>query len=211
MLPVRGLTESLNRLAPLLLLCVSLAACGGTERDVSDCDRRGINARQGREGRCIEEGVVHAVVNRGNVLRLRELEVRLLGVDTRMRVADRYAGSEVADGAFVILTLAVRNKLDVATPFDIAQNQVSLVIGRRTYREDFEAENGPVADSFLFTDDTAVRPNETDTGKIVFDVPSEAAERIQARTQAAELRFLNFTDAGRWDRAGEVGIIRLWR
>lgn len=220
----------MTRAVPFLL-AVALAACGGDGdrrapppgaalspespatpgEEQSDCDRRGIDVARGREGRCRENGVDFTVVDRGHVLELRELEARLLDVEIVERVSDRFAGTETAAGAFVVVTLAVTNKLDRRAYFDLAQGQARLAVGGRTYVEDFEAENGPVPDSFLFMDDSTLRPGETSTGKIVFDVPPAVAAGLTKPRSGADLLILNFTDEGAWDRVEDIGVIRLWQ
>ncbi|MDP8944279.1 MAG: DUF4352 domain-containing protein [Actinomycetota bacterium] len=219
------------RTVPLALLAVALAACGGDGamtapspgaalspeapavpgQEASDCDRRGIDVARGREGRCRENGITFTVVDRDHLLELRELKVRLLDLEIAERVSDRAAGTETAAGAFVILTLAVTNKLDRPAHFDLAQGQARLAVGGRTYVEDFDAENGPVPDSFLFSDDSAIRPDRTRSGKIVFDVPAIVAARLTRPRSGANLLVLDFSDEGAWDRVEEVGVIRLWR
>ena len=220
-----------KRAGPLLVLAVALAGCGG-EGDTrapppgaalspesppspggerSDCDRKGIDVARGREGRCRENGVNFTVVDRDHVLELRELRARLLDVSVTERVSDRFAGAKTAAGTFVVLALEVTNKLGRRAYFDLTQGQARLAIGGRTYVEDFEAENGPVPDSFLFMDDSTLAPGETTAGKLVFDVPAPVAARLTRPRSGANLLIVNFTEEGAWDRVGDIGVIRLWQ
>lgn len=174
----------------------------------SSCESKGINAQEKKEGVCEgESGQKVRVVNRDSLLRMRELNVRLVNVE----VTDTLSGAidtQAARGKFVILTLAVTNKLDSPVSFDDSQDQVALISDGKTYSEDFDAENGGIESSFVWQSEE-IQPEETLTGTIVFDIPEKAAAEFQSADAAGNLAITNFSD-GINEEPSIVGVIRLY-
>jgi len=151
------------------------------------------NLEAPREGKCIDGKSKYVVVNRGSELQLPELDARLVSIDTAETLAD--VGVTRPDGVYVVLTLAITNRLTQPVAFDENQNQVTLStsVGRdyNLYSEDFDAENGGDEDSFLWQS-KEIQPDTTQTGTVIFDLPPKAVETLD---KDGNVNVLNFSDA----------------
>ena len=183
---------------------------GGEGEEVSeegDCDELGINREVGNEGRCTREGVELVVVDKGSLLKLRELNVRLLSMKTTDTVSGEFGESKTANGTFVIFDLEVLNKANSPMYFDDSQEQVYLYLGDNEYTEDFEVENYVLDDSFVNKFEE-VQPETATTGTVAFDIPPKLVGDLQRN---GNLAIFNFSDAGEAGAATQSGIIRTYK
>jgi Domain of unknown function (DUF4352) len=186
------------------------AAAEDTEGELEtsgDCDELGINGDEMREGDCSENGTDYRVVNRDSTLQLPELSAKLAGIELTDAVGGQYE-SETADGTFAVFTLEIKNKLHTPTEFDEYQEQVSLLVNGNTYTQDFDAENGPLENSFLWMGE-AIQPEATETGAVVFDLPKPVARKVE---DEGNLQILNFSDTSSYGGTPSkpVGVIRTY-
>jgi hypothetical protein len=171
-----------------------------------DCEELGINYKELKEGECTENGSTLVVINRDSTLKLPELNVRLLNIETTESVGGEFE-TENANGIFAVFTLEVKNKLHSPVTFDEGQEQVSLLVNENEYTEDFEAANGPLESSFLWIGEP-IQPEATQTGDVIFDVPRSIARKIETE---GNLNVLNFTDTGTYAPPEKaLGVIRTY-
>jgi hypothetical protein len=169
-----------------------------------NCTQKGITASAGKEGTCIDDnGHRVMVVNRASELRLNEMDVTMKPI----RVSD-VVGRGVyrlpADGAYVIVTLTVRNKLK--RPALFRPEELSLLLGPSTFTHDSAAESVDPR-SFLSLGEL-IRPGRTLTGRVIFDVPQESVQylTIDGNVVVAQFRDLDYTYAFE-----TVGYFRTYR
>lgn len=171
-----------------------------------ECEELGINYKELNEGECTEDGSTLVVVNRDSTLRLPELSVRLLDIETTDSVGGEFA-TDTANGTFAIFTLEVKNKLHSPVTFDEGQEQVSLTVNENEYTQDFEASNGPLESSFLWIGEP-IQPEATQVGDVIFDVPKAIARKIETE---GNLDILNFSDTETYGQPEKpLGIIRTY-
>ena len=207
--------------AAVATLAVVVAGCsGGTKSKAratvlsssSDCDLKGITAGPRREGACVARGVRITVANRAHVLRGKDYDARILNVRTTRALHTR-SGELRAHGRFVIVRLSIKNTVAAPHEFDRASDLVFLLVDKKYFGESREAERNPALSPFR-SRSTALQPDETATGTVVFDVPVEPAKNLNAR--GSNLIFVNFSDeAKRFPTGTEpleaLGYIRLWK
>jgi hypothetical protein len=204
-----------------VLVAVTAAGCGGktTKRTASfsaatsDCDRKGITTHEAREGICDVRGFTITVANRAHLLRVGEYDVRFVRLRTAKTLHTRSGQTMHARGTFVLLTLRVKNTLDVPVAFDRHSNLVSLRVDRKDFTENREAEGDPSIGSYRLHG-RGMQPDETDTGTIVFDLPAEHAKNIYARGSNAV--FINYSgESSGYPASGNapkrLGYLRLWK
>lgn len=109
-----------------------------------DCESKGITKSRGREGTCREGGTEVVVVDRNSVLKLSELNARLISVDSNAVRSNPGMGTERAGGEFVTFELEITNKLSQPDYFDDFQDQVKLSLRGATYTQDFDVQNGVI-------------------------------------------------------------------
>jgi len=177
------------------------------EETEGDCDELGINPEIGREGTCTSDGVSLVVVDKGSLLKLRELDLRLLGMETQKTVTGEYGETKSANGIFVIFDLEVTNKTSSPVYFDSSQEQAVLFLGENEYTEDFEVENWALEDSFVNKFEE-IQPETSTTGSIAFDVPPKLLPDLR---KTANLDILNFSDEGQIDSVTQLGVIRTYK
>lgn len=171
-----------------------------------ECEELGINAGEMKEGECSEDGSTFVVANRDSTLQLPELSARLVDVEITDSVGGEFE-SDTANGTFAIFTLEIKNKLHSPVTFDEGQEQVSLVVNENEYTQDFEASNGPLESSFLWIGEP-IQPEATQTGDVIFDVPTPIARKIETE---GNLDILNFGDVGTYEQPQKaIGIIRTY-
>lgn len=162
------------------------------------------------EGTCIDGKYKYDVVNRNSTLKLEELDVDLVSIDTTDVLAD--VGVERPNGVFLVITLAVTNRLSAPVYFDDTQDQTTYgatVNGDyNQYTEDFDAENGGDEQSFLWQG-KEIQPDTTQTGTIIFDVPQEAVDNLD---KDGNINILNFSDAESYGGRAKlpIGVIRTY-
>ena len=203
---MRALGVALFAVAGLLVV-----SCGGDGESSSDpatrsaCDKRGINEQTRREGTCTDNGVRYTVVNRDSRLRIPELTARLVEVE-KVKSIEGESRSVTANGTYVIVRLAITNRLRV--PTDVREGQVLLTLKAYTYPAANRDEgNQALRDSFVNQRDAKIRPGETRTGAVVFDIPV-AAVRSLGKPRSSVF-VLPFSEAGQ-EKPGRVGEFRLY-
>lgn len=177
------------------------------DSEAGSCEELGITHEVGKEGRCVEEGVTNVVVNKGSLLKLKELNARLLDTETVKSITGEYGDTKTANGVFVIFELEITNKAHTPTYFDSGQEQAYLSLGENLYTEDFDAENYAL-DSSFFSNFEEIQPETPSTGTIVFDVPKKLVPDLR---ESGNLEILNFSDEGYSEEATEVGIFRTYQ
>lgn len=175
--------------------------------DDEDCDALGINRAERKEGTCREGGRRYTVVNRDSTVRLKELDARLLSIETPGPTLSNDLGTERANGTFVIVRLAVTNKLHAPVSFeDGIDPQVYLLLDDSMYTPHFDAANGVVEDSFVWQGEE-IQPKTTQEGAVIFDVPRNAVKDLE---RSGNIQILNFSDVDRNRPRLPVGVIRTY-
>jgi hypothetical protein len=203
-------------LAAAVSLAAILASCDGGDAptDVekkSGCDDRGINPERGRTGTCLQGGYKLTVVNRGDLLELEGWAIKLNDYATAKTLGEGSGEVARATGTFVVFDLTVTSKLDRPTNFDDNQDQMALSLGDSTFRQSFEAANGPVDDSCLTEEPAVIQPGASKTCKIIFDVPSKAAANLTSQKAVGNLNFFSDVVEVGFEENTRVGTIRLYR
>ncbi len=177
------------------------------EEAEGDCDELGINPEVGKEGTCTSEGLSLVVVDKESMLKLRELNLQLLGMETQKTVTGEFGETKSANGVFVIFDLEVTNKTSSPVYFDSNQEQAVLFLGDNEYTEDFEVENWALDDSFVNKFEE-IQPETSTTGSIAFDVPPKLLPDLK---RTANLDILNFSDEGQIESTEQLGVIRTYK
>lgn len=204
-------------LAAAVSLAVILASCGGggdastNVEQESGCDDRGINPERGRTGTCLQDGYKLTVVNRGDLLEVEGWTIELNDYATAKTLGEGSGKVARAGGTFVVFDLTVTSKLKRPANFDDNQDQLALSLGDSTFRQSFEAANGPVADSCLTKKPAVIQPGASKTCKIIFDVPSRVAANLTSREAVGNLNFFPAIVEGGYEESSRVGTIRLYR
>lgn len=172
-----------------------------------DCDSMGINRAVGREGTCTDDGVQLVVIDKESVLKLNELNLRLLDIETTKTVSDEFGTTKSANGIYAIFALEVVNKTNSPVYFDSSQEQALLYLGDNEYTEDFEVENYALDDSFVSKFET-IQPDTSMTGSIAFDIPPKLVHDLG---NGGNLAILNFSDEGEAGAAKQIGIVRTYK
>ena len=158
--------------------------------------------------RCTLNGVLITVAHGIHTLRLKTLDVKVVGVRTASTVSN--AGiSSTAKGEFLIITIDVANRADSPETFDDGgfQQQTQLELDGASHTEDFNAENEADAQSFV-TNNSALQPGESTTGDLVFDVPPGAAAKATSDSRDV-LIIGNFGDDLSQEQPSTLGLITL--
>jgi uncharacterized protein DUF4352 len=222
----RRLTKLIRDLVRPLILLVALAlvagGCGGSTKheakatvqsSSSDCAFKGITAGPRREGTCVARGVAITVADRAHWLHGKDYDARVLGMRTASKLRAGASGTIHPHGRFVIVSLSVKNTLDSAHEFDRRSDLVFLFVDGKYFSERADAENDPALAPFRLRT-TAVQPDETATGTVVFDVPAQHAKHLSAA--GSDLILVNYSDEAKGFPTGKqqlqtLGYIRLWK
>lgn len=172
------------------------------ESGESNCDEKGINGEERKEGSCSEDGQKWVVVNKGSTLELKGLDAKLLGVQTNKSLGSEY-GSETASGVYVTAELAITNKTH--GPAEFEESQCTLLIDNNVYTQDFEVQNGTEQRSFLWSVEGGIPAQGTVTGTVTFDVPAKVAKRVG---KTGNIDISNFGEEV--GNASELGVIRTY-
>lgn len=167
------------------------------------CDEKGINAQEGNEGTCIEEGKRITAVNKDSTLSLKELDAVLVGIEQTKTL-----GGESANGTYALFTLKVTNKASEPKDLGSLGEQPILSVNGKTYTRDTEAEIG--LDGPFGITESEVQPDETVTGQVVFDLPPPASSQLETPKGAGNLALFNFSDEDP-ETAKSAGVIRLYQ
>jgi hypothetical protein len=162
-----------------------------------DCQALGMTRQKMREGACTHGGAKVYVANRGTMVHLREMDVRLNGFGIRA------AGRRKRD---VVLSLTVTNNLRRRMAFDAGSAQTALHLGRRVYVEDRKAENRP-GPSFAWRN-AGIRPGRTQTATVTFRIPRSLVRRLST---VGNLVVTQFTDAGSARPRERIAVLRTYR
>jgi hypothetical protein len=172
--------------------------------DLELCDVKGINPKKLREGACTEkDGTKVKVVNRGSLLSLPQLDVRVINITPATEIAREFDTPLV--GSYVIAQVSITNKLN--SPLDPnAQDLFALVLDDREFHPNFDAMNDGENPLMGYDD---LQPDETATGRVVFNV---AAKRIHALDTNGNLLVLQFSDADGFGGKPKhrIGVIRTY-
>jgi hypothetical protein len=205
--------KSKSILAAVALAVAAMLFVFSREPDAPDtretCTAAGIDPQTMAEGTCYVGGTKQVVVDSGHLLRMGSLDARLLGARVARRLTGP-GGTKLAKGRFVTFDLALTNRTDAPVVF--GENQAVLLV-RRYYGEDVEAEEGYAPDS-LGSRGRSVAPGETVHGSLTFQVPPGEAGLVDRR---GNLDLGNFGSGGgdfepeALLQEPEVGVIRTYR
>lgn len=216
-----------------MLLVGALAGCGGgsTHKDKTtapgasaatgplasttpgagstDCNARGINPTGMREGTCTHAGVTWVIVDEDHTLKLKTLWARLMGVRTAKSLTSTTAAA-TANGAFVVASVTITNKLHLPQMFDAASaQQAGLILDGTVFKEAVAAESQADPSSCLKLA-SSIAPDQSETCDLIFDVPAHAAADL-GRHGSGDLYLVNFgADLGGSVLPQRIGQIRLY-
>jgi hypothetical protein len=173
-----------------------IAAVASTSPVSGDCQAMGMTRQKMREGPCTHGGAKVYVANRGTLVRLREMDVRLNGFGVRR------AGRGTR---YVVLSLSVTNHLRRRTAFDAGSAQTSLHLGRHVYVEDRKVENRP-GPSFAWLN-AGIKPGRTQTATVTFRIPRSLVGDLST---VGNLVVTQFTDAGRARPRERIAVLRTY-
>jgi len=225
-----GKSPAILALAILAVALLVLAGCGGprgnsdgnktetgsakkkksgqAKKDARSCEARGINVEQGREGTCIRDGTRFTVVDKGHVLRLREVTVRVLDVSTRSSLSGPVGVVKPEKGAtFVLVELLVRNKSNTPEVFNRSEKQVRVLVAGAGFPVAPGGES--VVPSSFFNQNRTLKPGQSQKGTAVFKMKSTAAQALELRGADPQVLIWNFSDATGQKPAN--GAVRLWQ
>jgi hypothetical protein len=169
-----------------------------------NCPAKGIDPTEMKEGACMDEGTLNVVVNRGDLLEMETLDVRLEGMRETPAPARGERGAPADD--LVTFDLAVSNPTDAPMTLD----EVKTVL----YSGGLHMPDAPAERSLptsLRADPKPIRPGQTVHGTLVFRLPTEEAKSLY------ENGNLDFGNVGSESNdyepesifgAAELGVIR---
>jgi hypothetical protein len=169
------------------------------------CSSQGIDREQVLEGACREDGVSYVVANRTSLLRLDSMTVAITGFSASPVVRERKRTIRSRRGAFVRVTLTIKNRETTARRFTYGQtilgiagnNYPESLVAERTHPEALAKANGGV-----------VTPGGTLRGDVLFDVLPEDIERLPTE---GRLFITNFgVRAGTRAALRQLGQFRLY-
>jgi hypothetical protein len=208
----------MSRKTKLILGAVALAVVGmlfvfsrepGGPDTRDTCRAAGIDPETMAEGTCYVGESKQVVVDFGHLLKIESLDARLLGARVARRLTGP-GGTKLARGRFVTFDLALTNR--TGAPAVFGESQAVLLV-RRDYGEDVEAEEGYEADS-LHSQGRSIEPGETVHGSVTFQVPPGEAKLVD---REGNLDLSNFGSGGgdfepeALFQEPEVGVIRTYR
>lgn len=172
-----------------------------TEDPTRNCDVQGINSERGKEGSCLEDGIVYTVVDRESKLRLPELDVRLVETNTTAAHPD---GGNPANGLYVIFTVEITNR--TSEPESLRADQAFLALNGEGYSRDTDAELS--LNAYPELDD--LQPGKARTGRLIFEIPAPTARALRVRAVGANLTLVQFSESDQLPRPKRLGQIRLY-
>ena len=191
-----------SRVSCSLALLVLFAGCGGDDEGYRGDPR--CFAEGSRNASCVSGGVRYWVVDRASTVRIPGgLEARLDDI----RTVDQVSGAQPERGTFVVASLSVRNLSARPLALNTDGQSLSLSLGKGDYfAHDGDAERA-VAGAF-----SRLNPlprGVQGSGLVVFDVPRDAAERIDEFP--AYLTIFQPPERCPGRSAQCFGYIRLWK
>ena len=162
-------------------------ADSGSEAETIDCASLIAASDTGTcEG---DRGATYEVVYLDHILTMQSQEAAIRSITTHDEVG---VGSftKRANGTFVVIDLAVTNRLSVPKAFDPLADDTYLTVEgdfvnlgapalAGAYSQAFGAANNPGTGSFVWQN-RPIQPNETRNGTVIFDVPADVAEEVTA-------------------------------
>lgn len=170
------------------------------------CPAMGIVEPGEKEGACTLNGTWYVVANGKSKLRLKLLHAAIRGISVAQEVPQgRGKPRARPQGAFMLISLMVENRDDVAHRF--GAGQAVLAIGNQQYHDVGRVERG-FPDALAYAGRGAIPPGGVARGEVVFDVVPEDLRRIGT---GGRLFISNFTNLNRGvGSTGEVGYLRLY-
>jgi hypothetical protein len=200
MMSLRSIATPAAGSIALLTVIAILTGCGGggaTTTLLSACGR-GINVAKGQTGECVEyPGLRLAAVSRHSTLHLTTLSARVLETRTARSFSVPQVHAAIARGLYLVIGLKITNLTDSPRSFNTnhatSTTQTQLIVGRNTYNDAFKAENTVDPHSFLTQASRLIKPHESRTGDVIFDLPPAVARGIAAgKAKEAGLAISNF-------------------
>ena len=169
---------------------------------------KGVTAGARREGSCVARGVTITVANRRHWLHGKEYDARVLSAHTATKLRKLRA-----HGKFLVVRLAIKNKLDIPREFDRRSDLVFLLVDKKYFGERRDAEGNAALKPFRLRRND-LQPDEIVTGAVIFDLPVKHSHNLFA--QGSNLIFVNFSDEAKRFPGGTqplqaLGYIRLWK
>jgi hypothetical protein len=180
-----------------------------TPATVGDCNALGINPTGMREGTCTHGGITYVIVDEDHTVKLRTLSGSLSGIHIAKSLMND-AAVATAHGDFLVATLSITNELAHQRTFDRGHTQqTGLILDGTVYKEDVGGENAD-PNSCLRQKGGPIRPGDTLTCDVVFDVPGSAAADL-GKHGSGDLYLINFgLDLSGSTLPYTVGQIRLY-
>lgn len=175
----------------------------------TDCEKRGIDSGDLREGTCFEGNTQIHVVDRHSVLKMDTLEAKLVRIRDRKTVHGP-ADSKTADGEFVTFELAITNRTN--SPAAVVAGQFVLLAGE-LHGESVELDERYEPKSFL-SRHREIAPDATEVGTVTFATSTEGAESV---TESGNLDVVNLgtsvpaLEPEKLLHEDEYGVIRTYR
>lgn len=181
----------------LLTVIATLTGCGGGAATTTPLSACSINLAKGQTGQCVQyPGLRLTAVSRHSTLRLPTLSARVLDTHTARSFSVPQVHAATARGLYLVIALKVTNLTDNPRSFNSSvgsTRQTQLIVGRNTYSDAFKAENTVDPHSFVTQSSKLIKPHESRTGDVIFDLRPAAARGIAAgKAKAAGLVIADF-------------------
>jgi hypothetical protein len=172
----------------------------------TDCNALGINPTGMHEGTCTHAGFTYVIVDENHSLKLRTLSAKLTGVHSTAVLE-----GQTAQGRFVVASLDITNRLELAQQFDAqGTQQAALILEGTRYTEDASAEKSADRASCL-SRSVRIPAGKSETCDVLFAVPTSAAAQI-GKHGSGDLYIVDFgSDLAASVSPQTVGQIRLYR
>lgn len=167
----------------------------------TDCDELGINPEGLEEGNCESEGYKYQIVNRATPLKLPELAAKLNSIDVVTSIPRSF--DSPLTGNFVVANVSITNRMN--QPVETTPDMYALNVGGKSFNPNSDAMID-VGNNKLVYDE--IQPDETFTGKVIFNVSPKAAKALD---EDGNFDVLQFSDAdGFSEPTKRIGIIRTY-
>ena len=197
-----------------VVLAGMVGGCGGETTTTAvgetakagSCVEEGISTPARKEGTCVDGGTRYVVVNRDGVLKLPDLEAKLLDIREAKTISGESGESATAEeGTYAIVELSITNRTDEPAKFE--GSQILIWVGGGPYREDLKGKSQIEKKSFLWQD-TPIQPQDSQVGTVVFDVPSSVLKSLD---EDGNVDIANFGSKGDVLAQDEIGTIRTYQ
>ena len=157
---------------------------------------------------CDADGVEYVVGNSETPVELETLTAELLSAEAATEVSGDYLDPrQPKNGAYLTAELNIVNNGFAPAKYDDLGDNTLLKVGARTVKQPFNVLNGVYTDSFLWEDQN-IRPNNSASGGVLFDISTADLDQMNAEGNGA-LLILNFGDEGSTRGADQVGLLQL--